>query len=92
MIKIFHAFLIRLNKVRHFKHEIESRTKFHITCGHSTVMGKIVLFADHSTKIDDEQSFDFKKEYEAMDQYASDETTENKTIYVSRLNEFVMTQ
>ena len=84
MIKIFHAFLIRLNKVRHFKHEIESRTKFHITCGHSTVMGKIILFVDHSTKTDD-HSFDFTKEYEAMDQYSTDENIDSKTIYVRQL-------
>ena len=77
VIKIFHGLIVRLNKVRHFKHEIESRTKFHITCGHSTVMGKILLFADRSENVNttnDSASFDFGKEYEALDQYPADDS------------------
>ena len=81
IIKIFHGLIVRVNKVKHFKHEIESRTKFHITSGHSTVMGKIVLFLDHSGN----QPFDFTREYEAIDQYPTDESLENKQIFVSAL-------
>ncbi|CAF1044500.1 unnamed protein product [Adineta ricciae] len=79
IIKIFHGLLIRMNKVKHFKHEIESRTKFHITCGHSTVMGKIVLFADHSN--DKDEKFNFGKEFEAIDQYPADGSQENTQIF-----------
>lgn len=74
--------IIQVNKVKHFKHEIESRTKFHITCGHSTVMGKIVLFMDHSTNTDASDQFNYQKEYEAIDQYPTDESADNKKIYV----------
>ena len=78
VIKIFHGLILRINKVKHFKHEIESRTKFHITSGHSTVMGKIVLFADYSGN----QLFDFNREYEAIDQYTTEDSPENTQIFV----------
>jgi selenocysteine-specific elongation factor len=78
IIKIFHGLIVRINKVKHFKHEIESRTKFHITSGHSTVMGKIVLFIDHSGN----NQFDFGREYEAIDQYPTEDSEENKPIFV----------
>lgn len=78
IIKIFHGLIVRMNKVKHFKQDIESRTKFHITSGHSTVMGKIVLFIDHS----EEGRFAFGKEYEAIDQYPTDDSAENKQIFV----------
>jgi selenocysteine-specific elongation factor len=78
IIKIFHGLIIRINKVKHFKHEIESRTKFHITSGHSTVMGKILLFIDHSGN----NQFDFGREYEAIDQYPTEDSLENKQIFV----------
>ncbi|CAF1919007.1 unnamed protein product [Rotaria magnacalcarata] len=82
VIKIFHGLIIRVNKVKHFKHDIESRTKFHITCGHATVMGKIVLFIDHSTEENNnDDQFNYGKEYEATDQYSSEHSTENKHIY-----------
>ncbi|CAM4758141.1 unnamed protein product [Rotaria magnacalcarata] len=82
VIKIFHGLIIRVNKVKHFKHDIESRTKFHITCGHATVMGKIVLFLDHSTEENNnDDQFNYGKEYEATDQYSSEHSTENKHIY-----------
>jgi len=78
IIKLFHGFIIQLNKVKHFKHDIESRTKFHITSGHSTVMGKIILFADHSEK----KPFEFNREYEAIDQYPTEDLGENTQIFV----------
>jgi selenocysteine-specific elongation factor len=78
IIKIFHGLIIRINKVKHFKHEIESRTKFHITSGHATVMGKILLFIDHSGN----KQFDFGREYEAIDQYPIEDSLENKQIFV----------
>ncbi|UJR36068.1 hypothetical protein I4U23_028804 [Adineta vaga] len=79
IIKTFHGFIIRIHKVKHFKHEIESRTKFHITCGHSTVMGKIILFADHSD--DKDEKFNFGKEYEAIEQYPTDDSIGNTQIF-----------
>jgi selenocysteine-specific elongation factor len=80
IIKIFYGLIIRINKVKHFKHDIESRTKFHITSGHSTVMGRIILFADYSeNKIN---QFDYGKEYEAIDQYPTDDCSKNNQIFV----------
>lgn len=83
VIKIFYGFIVRINKVKHFKHEIESRTKFHITCGHATVMGRIVLFVDHSSN-DRSDQFSFDKEYEAIDQYSNEESLENKHVFVCK--------
>jgi selenocysteine-specific elongation factor len=88
IIKIFYGLIIRINKVKHFKHEIESRTKFHITSGHSTVMGRIVLFADYSGNKTNQ--FDFEKEYEAIDQYPSDDALENKQIFVCLIELYIL--
>ncbi|CAF1046233.1 unnamed protein product [Rotaria sordida] len=81
IIKIFHGLIIKINKVKHFKHDIESRTKFHITCGHSTVMGKIVLFIDHSVNNDNNDQFNYEKEYEAIEQYPTEDSLTNKQIF-----------
>ncbi|CAF0851339.1 unnamed protein product [Rotaria sordida] len=81
IIKIFHGLIIKINKVKHFKHDIESRTKFHITCGHSTVMGKIILFIDHSVNNDNNDQFNYEKEYEAIEQYPTEDSLTNKQIF-----------
>ncbi|CAF3631096.1 unnamed protein product [Adineta steineri] len=81
IIKVFHGLIIQINKVKYFKHDIENRTKFHITCGHSTVMGKILLFANHSIDTTNTNQFHFDKEYEAIDQYPTEDSTENQQIF-----------
>lgn len=45
---IYHTdgIIVTLNKIRYYKHEIESGMKLHISIGHSTVLGKIMLFED----------------------------------------------
>lgn len=38
--------VVTLNKIRYYKHEVESGMKLHVSIGHSTVLGKITLFED----------------------------------------------
>lgn len=37
---------------------------------------------DHSTNTDASDQFNYQKEYEAIDQYPTDESADNKKIYV----------
>jgi hypothetical protein len=43
-------------------------------------MGKIVLFADHSGEMNNQ--FNFGKEYEAIDQYPTEDSDQNHQIFV----------
>ena len=47
-------------------------------------MGKIILFADRSvdTNAQPQSSFDYSKEYEALDQYNADDASETSPIFV----------
>ena len=57
-VKNAYSVIIQLNKIRHFKSKIESMSKFHISIGHETVLGKIELFA-----IETGEAFDFSRDY-----------------------------
>ena len=52
------AMIIRLNKIRFFKSDIVSGTKFHVSIGHSTILSAVTLFANES-----EDLFDYRHEY-----------------------------
>lgn len=81
------AIIISVKKIAYYKSPITTKSKFHITLGHETVMGRISIF---SSKLDDtlnsqseitknvddleicsESSFDFSKEYVYQDEYVS---------------------
>lgn len=64
---VTHA-VIKLRKIKYFKGPIRSKSKFHITIGHQTVMAKVTLFQGDSFLL--EKVFEFVEE-------ASDLTDDN---------------
>ena len=89
-VKNTYGVLIKLNKIKHFKGVIETNSKFHISIGHETVIGKIELFAEleengekqnidlAKLNINDEQ-FDFNKEYKYVNEIDNNEPNESNT-------------
>jgi selenocysteine-specific elongation factor len=69
-LKNVYGVIIKLNKIRHYKGEIENGARFHITIGHETIIGKIELFGD----LNDEpkEGFDFNREYVYVDRFESE--------------------
>lgn len=45
-VRTCYGVIINLEKVKYFKNAISSGSKFHISIGHETLLGKITLFAD----------------------------------------------
>ena len=63
--------IINLEKVKYFKSTISSGSKFHISIGHETVLGKITLFAEPeeaSSKLPINKEFDLNREYIFLDE------------------------
>lgn len=56
-----YATVIKLNKIKYFKRDIKSKSKFHCSIGHETVMAKIIIFSAKS------REFDFETEYQYED-------------------------
>lgn len=52
--------VIKINKIKYYKGEIASKTKFHVSIGHSTVMASILLFKGGESS----KGFDFNTAYE----------------------------
>ncbi|XP_075230244.1 eukaryotic translation elongation factor, selenocysteine-specific [Lycorma delicatula] len=52
------AGIIDINKIKYFKSDIKTGTKFHITIGYENVIAKIILFCSN-----DNNDFDINKEY-----------------------------
>lgn len=52
--------VVRLNKIKYYRGDIASKSKYHVSIGHSTVMATILLFKG-GTPLDD---FDYHREYE----------------------------
>lgn len=60
-IQTVRAAIVQLNTIKYYKAEIASKSKFHISLGHETVMARIMLFR----AVDSEQcEFDWSKDYE----------------------------
>ncbi|KAJ8299880.1 hypothetical protein KUTeg_021399 [Tegillarca granosa] len=67
------AALISVEKISYYKQQINSKSKFHITTGHETVMGRVTFFGLYSSENMDVGSislnnFDFSKEYVYQDE------------------------
>ncbi|XP_039256766.2 selenocysteine-specific elongation factor-like [Styela clava] len=75
-----YAAVAKISKIPYFSGDVATRSKFHITIGHSTVMARLLLFADSSEKAgadekmsswvlkrSDTDCFDFTKEYIYME-------------------------
>lgn len=60
------AAVIDLNRINHYKFSIKSRSKLHLTIGHSTVMAKITIFSDEYSK--EIGSFSPLNEYEYIEE------------------------
>lgn len=67
------AALISVEKISYYKQQINSKSKFHITTGHETVMGRVTFFGLYSSDNMDVgnislKNFDYSKEYVYQDE------------------------
>lgn len=60
-VSFIRAGILKLNRIKYFKGTISSKTKFHITIGHETVLAMIKLFKG------DGSDFDWSKEYKYVE-------------------------
>ena len=82
-VKHSFAIITRLNRIKHFKSVIESGSKFHITIGHETLLGRVDIFGECEKTVSTSQNeigFDFSKEFLHLDEYASDDLTTSSTV------------
>jgi selenocysteine-specific elongation factor len=83
-VKHSFAIITRLHRIKHFKSAIESGSKFHITIGHETLLGKIDIFGECENKTathnaQDEINFNFNNEYLHLNEYnAPDEESSSQ--------------
>ncbi|CAO1361114.1 unnamed protein product [Diamesa serratosioi] len=61
-VQYIHSTILKVNKVKHFKREIKSKSKFHISLGHDTVIGSIILFSTNNLSSDYNWSSEYKYE------------------------------
>ncbi|RNA00564.1 selenocysteine-specific elongation factor, partial [Brachionus plicatilis] len=76
-VKTAYAVIIELNKIKHFKSKIESRSKFHISIGHETVLAKVELFSA-------QKEFSFESEFlhiPEVDQEYLDQSPKDTKVY-----------
>ncbi|XP_067679923.1 selenocysteine-specific elongation factor-like [Haliotis asinina] len=65
------AALVSIHKIPYFKGNITNKSKFHITLGHETVMGRASFFKCSKGKDGPElKSFNFSQEYDFLDDLA----------------------
>lgn len=58
------AGIIKIKKISYFKGSITSKSKFHITIGHETVMGKLQLFGlPPAEELQECDGFEFERDY-----------------------------
>lgn len=50
--KTSYGVIIKYNKIKHYKHNIQTNSHIHITIGHETIVGKIEIFADFVDNVD----------------------------------------
>lgn len=62
------ALIIKLEKIRFFRREIRSKSKFHCSIGHETAMGNITLFSSR-----DAESFNWNHSYTYEDEFSEDQ-------------------
>lgn len=56
-----YAAVVSINKVKYYKAQINSKSKFHISIGHDTVIGKLTVFCSTGPSVAD--TFSLEKEY-----------------------------
>jgi selenocysteine-specific elongation factor len=73
-VKNTFAVIVSVNRIKHFKSKIETGSKFHISIGHETLIGKVELFglAESDMKSEASQNlFDFNQEYTYLNELDS---------------------
>lgn len=73
-VKNTFAVIVSVNRIKHFKSNIETGSKFHISIGHETLIGKVELFglAESDMKSEASQNlFDFNQEYTYLNELDS---------------------
>ncbi|XP_059472372.1 selenocysteine-specific elongation factor [Neocloeon triangulifer] len=65
-IPTIYAAVVSLNKIRFFHGSIKTKSKYHMSIGHETVLGKVTLFKGS-------QPFDLKNEFEYVEEIESEE-------------------
>lgn len=90
-IKNAYGVIINVEKIKYYKSAITSGSKFHVSIGHETLLGKIVLFAEPQSHSDTtaavpSSQFDFNKEYIYLDEINAQESSENKGVNKQRIN------
>ena len=73
-IPLVPAVLASIDRISFFKGDISSKSKFHISVGHETVMGKLRLFSSD----DNSDTVDFTKEYLYQESLDSDRNMNQK--------------
>lgn len=63
-LSTIYAAVVSISKISYFQQPIKTKNKYHVTIGHSTVMGKITLFQPDSC----DKSFDIERSYEFVDE------------------------
>jgi len=78
-----YAAIVTINKIAYYAGDVTTKSKFHVTIGHSTVMAKLSIFgletvsngagpivADtlEKLKLDEENKFDFTRDYIYQDE------------------------
>lgn len=63
-VPLLYGAIILLNKVVYFKGDISSNTKYHISIGYETLIGKVTLFSS-----DNDSPFDLEKDFPYQDKF-----------------------
>ena len=77
-----YAAIVTISKIAYYSGDVKTKSKFHVTIGHSTVMAKLSIFGSVTTpngkpsvtdtlaqlKVDEANKFDFSKDYIFQDQ------------------------
>lgn len=66
------AAILKVSKISYFKGTIATKSKFHITIGHETVMGRVLFFGlSENTPANDISRLDYSLEYRYQDELVS---------------------
>lgn len=73
-MELIYAAVVQIQKIQFYKYAIKSKTKFHISVGHETVMAQITLFESQHNK---DVRFAASNEYEYIDELDVEKCKEN---------------
>lgn len=81
--RYIHCGIIALNRIKYFKYPINSRTKFHISIGHDTTLGTVVLFTS-----DNSDGFNLDRDYQFVNSLESIEDESDSNLQYFMLIQF----